>query len=313
VSTTVALDDLVGPNGERDRGYWAEAWFELRHDWTAMVGLALVVALVLLAVLAPELAPHNPTFQFFQGLTPDGSPLRPGSHSFPLGTDGLGRDELSRLLYGARVSLSVGVLANLLAAGLGIFFGGIAGMSRSWLQSVIMRAVDVVISFPVLLLAIALLSVTHPSVTTITVIIGVSFGAYLSRLVFTQVVSLRERDFVTAARTVGTRTPWILFRHVIPHVVPSVIVYSTLGVATAIQLEAALSYVGIGIQPPNPSWGNMISDGQAYLSSDPWLVILPGVSIMIAMFGFSLLGDGLRDALDPTLERRTRLILAGVR
>jgi peptide/nickel transport system permease protein len=177
-----------------------------------------------------------------------------------------------------------------------------------------MRAVDVILSFPVLLLAIALLAVTQPNVRTIVIIVGISFGAYLARLVFTQAISLKEREFVLAARTAGARSSWILIRHVVPHVLPSVLVFSALGVATAIQLEAALSYVGIGIQPPEASWGNMISEGQDYLSTTPWLVVFPGVAIMLAMVGFSLLGDGLRDALDPTLERRTaRLGFGGLR
>jgi peptide/nickel transport system permease protein len=290
----------------RDRGYWGEAWTELRRDWTAMAGLAIVSLLTLAAIAAPLLAPYDPDFQHRLGLTVDGQPLPPSSE-FLLGTDGLGRDELSRLLYGARVSLAVGIGANLIAAALGILIGGLAGLAGPRLQTLIMRAVDVILSFPVLLLAIALLAVAQPSVTTITLIIGVSFGAYLSRLVFTQVVSLREREFVIAARTAGVRTPTILVRHVVPHVMPSVLVYCALGVATAVQLEAALSYVGIGIQVPQASWGNMIAEGQAYLTTAPWLVIFPGVAIVLAMVGFSLLGDGLRDALDPTLERRIRI------
>lgn len=296
----------------RERGYWGEALRELAHDWTAVLGFILVVALVLLATFAPLLAPYDPNFQHRLGLSEAGEPLPPSSE-FKLGTDALGRDELSRLLYGARVSLGVGIGANLIAAIIGVAIGGLAAMAGRHVQTLLMRAVDVVLSFPIMLLAIALLAVTEPNLPTIMIIIGVSFGAYLSRLMFTQAVTLKEREFVLAAQTAGVRPNWILIRHIVPHLMPSVLVYCTLGVATAIQLEAALSYVGIGIRPPDPSWGNMIADGQTYLFSAPWLVALPGGAIVITMLGFSLLGDGLRDALDPTLERRTRLLLGGVR
>jgi len=267
---------------------------------------------VLAAVLAPLLAPFDPLFQHTDGLSTDGSPLSPGG-KFLLGTDTLGRDELSRLLYGARVSLAVGLGAAVLTAIIGVTVGGVAALAGRSGQSLLMRSVDVVLSFPILLLAITLLAVTQPNVGTILLIVGISFGAYLARLVFTQAVSLREREFVIAAETAGVSRRSILLRHIVPHVLPSVIVFCTLSVATAILLEAALSYVGVGIKPPTPSWGNMISEGQGYLFTSPWLVTFPGVAIILAMVGFSLLGDGLRDALDPTLERRGRLLVTGVR
>ncbi len=296
----------------RERGYWGDALRELARDWTAMLGLALVVLLVVAAAFAPLLAPFDPAFQHAEGLSLEGQPLGP-SAEFALGTDKLGRDELSRLLHGARVSLLVGIGGNLLSALIGIAIGGVAGMVGSRLQALLMRGLDVILSFPLVLLAIALLAVTQPSLPIILVMIGVAFGAYLSRLVFAQVVSLKEREFVLAARAAGVRPGWILVRQVVPHVIPSVLVYSTLGVATAIQFEAALSYVGIGIQPPDSSWGNMISEGQPFLVSAPWLVAFPGAAIVLAMVGFSLLGDGLRDALDPTLERRGRLLFGAFR
>jgi peptide/nickel transport system permease protein len=277
-----------------------------------MFGLALVIFLVLCAALAPVLAPYDPNFQHRLGISETGEPLGP-SETFKLGTDALGRDQLSRLLYGARVSLAVGIGANLIAALIGLVIGGTAALLGSAGQMLIMRAVDVILSFPILLLAIVLLAVTEPNLATIMIIIGVSFGAYLARLVFTQTVSLKERDFVLAAETAGVRRPRILYRHIIPHVLPSVLVYCTLGVATAILLEASLSFVGIGIQPPDASWGNMISEGQPYLTSAPWLVAFPGIAIVLAMLGFSLLGDGLRDTLDPSLERRPRVRLEGIR
>jgi peptide/nickel transport system permease protein len=312
MSEATATVETPQPARRPERGYWRDALHGLAHDWTSMIGLVIVVGLCVCAIFAPLIAPYDPAFQHREGLTLEGEPLAPGTPGFKLGTDALGRDEFSRLLYGARVSLAVGIGANLLAALIGIGIGGIAGMAGPRLQTLLMRIVDIVLSFPILLLAIALLAVTEPNLPTILMIIGVAFGAYLARIVFTQVVSLREREFVLAARTAGVSSGWILIRHIVPHVIPSIIVYATLGVATAVQLEAALSYVGIGIQPPEASWGNMIADGQSYLISSPWLIALPGAAIVLAMFGFSLLGDGLRDSLDPTLERR-RFRIGGVR
>ncbi len=311
MTTEVAAAAPLEASRVRERGYWGEALRELGRDWTAMVGLVVVVGLCVCAVFAPLIAPFDPNFQHREGLSLEGEPLVP-SGEFRLGTDSLGRDEWSRLLFGARVSLAVGVGANILGALIGIAVGGMAGMAGGRLQTLLMRGVDVVLAFPIMLLAIALLAVTEPNLPTILIIIGVAFGAYLARIVFSQVVSLREREFVLAARTAGVSAGSILVRHIVPHVMPSVIVYGTLGVASAIQLEAALSYVGIGIQVPDPSWGNMISEGHDYLVSAPWLIAFPGGAIVLAMVGFSLLGDGLRDALDPTLERR-RFLIGGVR
>jgi len=296
-----------------ERGYWGEAARALLHDWTAVAGMLIVALLALSAALAPLIAPYDPTFQHSTGLTLDGRPRTPGADGFLLGTDELGRDELSRLVYGARVSLVVGATGTLLAAVLGVAWGAAAGMARGLWQAVLMRMVDVILSFPTLLLAIALLAVTKPRMLTIILIVGATFGAGLSRIVFSQVTSLREREFVVAARASGVRSPMIVLRHIVPHLLPSVIVMSTLSVATIIMFEAGLSYVGIGIQPPQASWGNMISSGQSYLLSDPWLIAVPAGSLVVTMIGFALLGDGLRDVLDPTLERQRGLVRTGLR
>ena len=281
----------------KDIGYWGEAWREIRHDYVALTGLAIVVLLTTLALLAPLLAPYSPTLQSADGLTEMGDPMPPGSPAFLFGTDGLGRDLLSRLLHGASISL-----------------GGVAGLIGGRLASWIMRIADVIVSFPVLLLAMTILTVfSSPGVLTIAAVIGINFSGFIARIVFGQVTLLREREFILAVRAAGGGNFYILLRHVLPHVLPSVIVFVTLGATTAIQLEAALSYVGLGIRPPTPSWGNMISDGQAYLFSSPWLVLVPGLAIFISMIGFSLQGDGLRDALDPTLERRSIRPPKGIR
>ncbi len=321
VATAAAGEITAGPEhagqsdaGARvvgDRGYWKTAWYEFRHDRMAMIGLTFAVLLILAAIFAPLIAPYGPNEQLPNGLTAAGNPLPPGGQ-FLLGTDPLGRDELSRLLFGARISLVVGLGSATLGGLIGLFIGGVAGLFGGFADKLLMRLADVILSFPILLLATAVLAVTQPGVVSIALIIGVGFGAYLGRVVYTQVVTLRERDFVLAARTSGVSRGRILMRHVLPHVMPSVIVFSTLGVATAIQLEAALSYVGLGIHPPTASWGNMIADGQNYMTTDVWLVLLPGIAIMFAMLGFSLAGDGLRDALDPTLERTVQVKLGGL-
>jgi peptide/nickel transport system permease protein len=310
--TTTAPAAATPERAPVERGFWRLAIRELMHDWTAVLGLVIVIGLGLCAIFAPLIAPYEQDFQHREGISLEGEPLPPSS-TFLFGTDGFGRDVFSRVLYGARVSLLVGVGGVLVAAVLGILVGSVAGMSRGLLQSLFMRVVDVILSFPVLLLAVALLAVTEPSLATMLIIFGVAFGASLARIVFGQVVSLREREFVLAAQVAGVRSGSIILRHIVPHILPSVVVYITLGVATAIIFEAALSYVGIGIQPPQASWGNMVSDGQSALFTSPWLVAFPGGAIVLAMVGFSLLGDGLRDVLDPTLERRGRLPSLGVR
>jgi peptide/nickel transport system permease protein len=289
------------------RGHWHEALSHLVRDWAALTGLAIVVVLVVCAIFAPLIAPYDPNVQHVTGLSPLGDPRSP-SKEFLLGTDSLGRDELSRLLYGARVSLAVGIGANLLAAFMAVVVGGLAGMAGPGAQNALMRAIDVIVSFPMLLLAITLLTIVPASVGSLVLIIGIAFGAYLTRIVFSQVVSIKEREYVLAARTAGVSTPKIVFRHVFPHVLPIVLVYATLGVATAIMLEATLSYVGIGIRPPDASWGNMLADGQAYFATSAWLLAFPGIAIVLAMLGFSLLGDGLRDALDPTLDHDSKKV-----
>jgi peptide/nickel transport system permease protein len=295
-----------------ERGYWRAAAHQLRHDRLAMVGLFFVVVLITCAVFAPLIAPYPPNLQLASGLTPSGNPLPPSTH-FLLGTDPLGRDELSRLLFGARISLTVGLGANVIGGVLGLAIGGIAALFGGVAEKLLMRLADVILSFPILLLATAILAVTSAGTLTISVIVGIGFGAYLARVVYSQAVTLRERDFVLAARTSAVGRTRILLRHIVPHVMPSIIVFCTLGVATAIQLEAALSYVGLGIHPPTASWGNMIADGQNYITTAPWLVLFPGMAIMFAMIGFSMVGDGLRDALDPTLERTVRVKLGSLR
>jgi len=283
--------------------YGALVWRRLKRDRTAMVGAVLVVFLTLSALFAPVLAPHDPTQQFRDGLTPDGQPipstLMHGSLRFPLGTDANGRDLLSRILYGARVSLLVGVLANALAVALGIMIGSIAGYFGGILESLLMRFTDVMMAFPTLLLAMTLVAILKPSMWIIIVVIGAVYWTWIARVVYGQVVALRDREFVTASRALGAGRIYSLIHHILPQLVPTIIIWGTLGIATNVMLEASLSYLGIGVQPPTPSWGGMIQQAQSYYRSAPWLVVFPGLAIMLTVFAFNLLGDGLRDALDP--------------
>lgn len=299
--------EILAPPPQRSTP--ALAWDRLRRDRAALVGAALVLLLVCVAVFAPVLAPHDPAEQFRDGLTPDGQPvpstlLTEGSWRFPLGTDANGRDLWSRIVYGARVSLVVGVLANLIALSIGVLVGASAAFFRDPLESVLMRFTEIMLAFPTLLLAMALVAILKPSIWIIIAVIGLVYWTWLARVIYGQVVALRERDFVTAAYAVGVPRRRILFRHVLPQLVPTIIVWGTLGIATNVMLEASLSYLGIGVQPPTPSWGGMIQQGQSYYRTAPWLIIFPGLAILITVFAFNLLGDGLRDALDPTLRGR---------
>ncbi len=290
-----------------ESGYFAQVWRQFSRDRAALVGAVLVVLLSSAAILAPILAPHDPTEQFRDGLTPNGEPvpstlMTNGSTRFILGTDPVGRDLLSRILYGARVSLVVGVLANALAVTIGTLVGSIAAYLRDPVETLLMRFTEIMMAFPTLLLAMALVAILKPSVWIIIVVIGSVYWTWIARVIYGQVVTLREREFVTAARAVGVSRTRTIFRHILPQLVPTIIVWGTLGIATNVMLEASLSYLGIGVQPPTPSWGGMIQQGQSFYRTAPWLVLFPGIAILVTVFAFNLLGDGLRDAFDPTLR-----------
>lgn len=286
-------------------GYLGMAWRRVRRDRAAMFGAALVIGLVLVAILAPVLSPHDPTEQFRDGLTPDGQPmpstlLTKGDPRFLIGTDANGRDLLSRILYGARISLLVGVLANLMAVVIGTLIGSVAAYFGGWLEILLMRFTDMMMAFPMLLLAMTLVAILKPSLWIIILVIGAVYWTWIARVIYGQVIALRDRDFVIATRALGAGRIFTLFRHILPQLFPTIIVWGTLGIATNVMLEASLSYLGIGVQPPTPSWGGMIEQGQSFYRTAPWLVIFPGLAIMLTVFAFNLFGDGLRDALDPT-------------
>ena len=267
-------------------------WTRLTHDRWARFGLALVAGLALLALLAPWLAPGDP----FRGDL--AASLRSPSSAFLLGSDAQGRDVLSRVLYGARLSLSVGLISQSIALTLGITLGLVAGYYGRWVDGVIMRAADVTLAFPSLLLLIAIAAAVKPSLPAVFVVIGVVGWAGMARLVRGQVLVARGLEYVQAARALGASDARILARHLLPNVIAPVIVAATLGIGGAIMAEAALSFIGLGAQPPTPSWGAMVAEGRDLLRVAPWVSLVPGVAIGIAVLGLNLLGDGLRDALD---------------
>jgi peptide/nickel transport system permease protein len=284
-------------------GFGRRAWHSLRKDWPALLSIALLVLLALAAILAPLLAPHPPLATYPDGLQANGAPVGPGGH-FPLGADPNGRDVLSRLLYGARVSLVIGILANGLATVLGVLVGLVAGYLGGWTETVLMRITDVVMSFPILLFCIALIAVTGPSARNVVFVIALIYWTALARIVRSLVLSLKEREFVVAARTLGLSHWRIMRKHLFPHLVPTIIVYATLGVASSILIEASLSFLGVGVPVPDPSWGQMIEQGKEYFQIAPWLLFAPGICLILTVLAFNLAGDWLRDLLDPTATER---------
>jgi peptide/nickel transport system permease protein len=269
----------------------------------ALFGLAIIALVVVGAVFAPWIAPFDPNDQMFDGLTLEGAPMPPGG-KFLMGTDLLGRDLLSRLLYGAQTSLVIGVVANGLALVIGTLVGITAGFFRGWIGGILMRFTDLMMAFPALLLAICLAAIFEPSLWIVAMVIALVNWVQTARVIYTETSSLATRDFIAAERTLGASTSRILFRHILPHLLPTIIVWGTLGISTTVLLEATLSFLGIGVQPPTPSWGNIIFENQTYFQSAPWLVFIPGAAIILLALAFNLVGDALRDVLDPTQRGR---------
>lgn len=269
----------------------------LRQDRLFQFGLLLVLLVVAAAILAPLVAPHDP-YRGDQGT----DYLSPPGGAFLLGTDTQGRDVLSRVIYGARISLGVGIISQCVASLLGVTLGLLAGYYGRWVDGVVMRLADITLAFPTLLLLIAVAAAVSPSLPVVFLVIGIVGWAAMARLVRGQVLVLKNAEFVQAARALGARDRRILFRHLLPNVRAQVIVAATLGMAGAIMAEAALSFVGLGAQPPTPSWGAMVSDGRDLLRVAPWVSFAPGIAIGLAVMGFNLVGDVLREVYDPRLR-----------
>jgi len=268
------------------------------HNFAFTSGALLTIALVLVALAAPLLAPFDPNAQDTIRR------LEPPSREHPLGLDDLGRDVLSRILFGARVSLRVGFSVVLIAAAIGIALSSMAGYFGGAIDVTIMRICDILLAFPGILLAIALVAVLGPSLNNVILALATIGWVGYARLVRGQVLKVREMEYVTAAKALGARSPRVIVLHVLPNVINPVIVMATLGLAGAILSEAALSFLGLGVQPPTPSWGAMLTSGRQYLGIANHLAIYPGIAIMLAVMGLNFLGDGLIDALDPKYRKR---------
>jgi peptide/nickel transport system permease protein len=274
----------------------SRVWRQLRRNRAALAGLVVISVLVLAAIFAPWLAPYDP-----YRVTLDGRLQEPGGRHL-LGTDELGRDILSRLFYGARVSLWVGIVTVFASAVIGVSGGLVAGYLGGYWDAVIMRLVDVFLAFPVILLAIAIVAVRGPGLNNVLIALALVYWTTYARVARSVVLTLREEEYTWAARTLGASPARIMVRHLLPNAVPPLVVLASLGMGNAILAEAALSFLGLGIQPPEASWGSMLNFGMQFLRDASFLSTMPGLAIFVTVLGFNLLGDGLRDALDPRLR-----------
>ena len=276
---------------------------ELVRRPSALFGLIVVVIVLLAAIFAPWIAHFSPDDQLADGLSLEGAPLPPGNgHLF--GTDTLGRDLFARVLFGARTSLIIGLVANGVAVAIGLLVGLLAGYLRGTAGNLLMRFTDLMMAFPALLLAIALAALLKPSLWIVAMVIALVNWVQVARIVYTETRGLVERDFILAERSLGAGNGRIILFHILPHLMPTAIVWGTLGIATTVLLEATLSFLGIGVQPPQPSWGNIIFESQSYFQDAPWLVFIPGAIILATALSFNVIGDALRDILDPTQRGR---------
>jgi peptide/nickel transport system permease protein len=273
-------------------------WHYFKKRRMAVGGLALILIMFLIAGFAFFLAPYDP------GKTEVSMKLKAPSFQHLLGTDQLGRDIFSRMLYGSRISLSVGFVAVGISILIGVLVGALAGYYGRWIDPLLMRFVDTMLCFPSFFLILTVVALLGPSIFNIMIVIGVTSWMGTSRFVRAEFLSLRERDFTQAARALGVKDGRIIFRHILPNALAPVFVTATLKVASAILIEAGLSFLGFGVQPPAPSWGNILTEGRTYIFDAWWLTVCPGLAILITVLSFNLLGEGLRDALDPRLRGR---------
>ena len=300
----LALGDLISAARRAARGrgdsQWRIAARQFRRSKLALAGVAVIFLLYAIAILAPLLAPFDPIAQPTNLMA--NSYLAPFAGGHLLGTDQFGRDVLSRILYGARISLAIGFVATAIAVTLGTVVGAIAGFFGGWVDSALMRFTDMVLAFPRLVLLILVVALFSPSLALIILVLGLTQWPGTTRIVRGDVLSLREREFIQAARALGFGRWRIIFRHLIPNVLAPVIVTATLGIGNTIVMEAGLSFLGLGVQPPTPSWGSMVADGRQNLIGAWWVATFPGLAIVLTVLAFNLVGDGLRDALDPRLR-----------
>jgi peptide/nickel transport system permease protein len=260
------------------------------------LGVVLILFVLLMAILGPLIAPY----QFDEMNLADKLSGPTALHW--LGTDQFGRDIMTRVFHGAQVSLLVGAGGTAVAMVLGVLFGSAAGYYGRWLDEILMRLIDIVMAFPFIVLAIVLAWVMGPGMNNLILVIGILRTPQFARLTRGSVLAIKQKDYVDAARAIGVRGPVILWRHILPNCISTILIYASLSIATAISTEAALSFLGLGIQPPRPSWGIMLAEGQRFMFDAPWIATFPGIAISLTILGYNLLGDGLRDALDPRIR-----------
>ncbi|MDX9715087.1 MAG: ABC transporter permease [Dissulfurispiraceae bacterium] len=270
-------------------------WRRFRRNRLALAGLIIILALAAAAVSAPLISPYEPTKIDVYNV------LSPPSISHPLGTDELGRDVLSRMIWGSRTSLKVGFIAVGIAIVIGTLIGAAAGFYGGRIDSLLMRFVDIMLAFPSFFLMLAIIAIVEPSISTIMIVIGITGWMDVSRLVRSEFLTLKERDFVAAAKVSGASDARIIFRHILPNAMSPVFVAATFGIAGAILTESGLSFLGLGVQPPEPSWGNILTSGKNNLTVAWWLSVYPGLAILVTVLSYNLIGEGLRDSLDPRL------------
>jgi len=274
----------------------------LARDPAALIGAVIVAIVVVCALFAPLIARADPNAQDLAATLQPPMWVAGGTHAHPLGTDNLGRDLLARIIWGARVSAIVGISVVAIGGTIGVTAGLLAGYRRGWVDAIIARITDVQLAFPLVLLAVAIVAVVGPGLWTVIAAIGLTSWVQYVRVVRAEAMSLREREFVLAAEASGAAPPRILARHLLPNVASAAIVLGTFEIARAVVLESSLSFLGLGVPPTTPSWGGMLADGRQYLDTAWWTALFPGLAIMIAVMGVNLLGDGLRDALDPSVQ-----------
>ena len=281
---------------EKVVGPWKEAWRTFKKNKSAMVGLGIVVFFIMLAVVGPFIAPQGTDDQNLS------IRLQAPSSEFWFGTDDLGRDVLSRILHGAQLSLTVGLTAVLMSAVIGSFLGIIAGFYGKWVDTIISRIFDIMLAFPSILLAIAIVSILGPSLRNALIAIAIINIPNFGRLIRSRVLTIKEEEYIHAAKAIGMKNSRILWRHILPNSMTPILVQGTLAIATAIIEAAALGFLGLGAEQSVPEWGKMLADSRMFLLNAPWAMVFPGLAIMLTVIGFNLLGDGLRDALDPKMK-----------
>lgn len=285
------------------RTLWSDAWKRLKKNKLAVIGAIWIIFVVLVALTADLWAPQllgSPTD--IDTTTVAQSSKLPPSLEHPFGTDATGRDQLVRVIYGARVSLAVGVIATIISTAIGLVMGALAAFYGGWFDTIIMRLADMFLAIPYTLFVITMLAVIGQGIQNVFIAIGVLGWPSIARVFRSAILSVKENDYVDAARAMGASDLRIIARHIFPNSVASIVVYATMNIGGAILTESALSYLGMGVTPPTPSWGIMIQDGQTFLQTQPWLMIMPGLAILTTVLAFTLLGDGLRDALDVKMK-----------